>query len=770
MSPTPHPLLLRGCTPVPLAHYLKALGVLRLVAEQADAEATGHWTDDGFVLESRLDRAALTGFFLHDYRPTPIITPWNGRGGFLEGEENSETSDRKGKVLVDLFVNNQAERFSEIKLALLAISSNQTMKSLNQKRAEWKKTKAELKKTKTDQLADLVKKLDFEQKLLKSQLLIDIRNKLDPASLEWFDACQIVREQLLHSPLLGRGGVDGSMDFGINFLERIVLLFDIQSGKPKNTTADALDSALFSKIFPNPKTGIPGPFAPGLAGGPNATNGFKGDASQNLWDFILTIEGTLVLSAAASRRLNTTDYADISFPFTVKSRLAGFPGTSIKDDLESWKELWLPLWSRAATFPEISTLFHEGRLTIKRRTASDGLDAARAIRQLGFDRGIDRFLRFGLLQGQRSGNNTLAIPAGSFRAPTKGSNDLIADIDRFLNRLRNYVRSDAASTAVRSAARRLDDALFALATTAQTASVVQRALIALGEAQRVLGASEKARGSVPPVPKLTADWMRAANDGSIEFRIARALLSSELLTYRWLHAPSAPGEDTPLRPCWPWAIQLASVDAGRLSWQPDSRDALAANQLDTLLTQAMHRRLLPPRPDDERHTQLSRPSASSGVSDVTLLAFLHDETDDTRILALLRGLALIDPNARTKPDIDPPGRPAMLPSAFTALVLVFTPKHRLLELELLTNEQALWPAPREAAARLAAGDVAGAVGLAWRRLRSARLPIPSHPHAPPQLPGLDGPRLLAALTVPLHDAALKNLARRLLRQPAPSAS
>jgi len=30
---------LNGCAPVPLAHYLKALGILRLVAEQADPGA-----------------------------------------------------------------------------------------------------------------------------------------------------------------------------------------------------------------------------------------------------------------------------------------------------------------------------------------------------------------------------------------------------------------------------------------------------------------------------------------------------------------------------------------------------------------------------------------------------------------------------------------------------------------------------------------------------------------------------------------------------------
>lgn len=36
-------ILLEGCASRPLAAYLKALGILRLVGEQADANARGAW-------------------------------------------------------------------------------------------------------------------------------------------------------------------------------------------------------------------------------------------------------------------------------------------------------------------------------------------------------------------------------------------------------------------------------------------------------------------------------------------------------------------------------------------------------------------------------------------------------------------------------------------------------------------------------------------------------------------------------------------------------
>ena len=54
---------LGGCGPTPLAHYLKALGILRLVAEQADSDVRGWWDGDHFRLATRLTREELEGVF-----------------------------------------------------------------------------------------------------------------------------------------------------------------------------------------------------------------------------------------------------------------------------------------------------------------------------------------------------------------------------------------------------------------------------------------------------------------------------------------------------------------------------------------------------------------------------------------------------------------------------------------------------------------------------------------------------------------------------------
>lgn len=84
---TIHVHRLDGCRPTPLAHYLKALGILRLVADQADENVRGWWKDDVFHIATTLDKESLESFFLNDYCPTPIISPWLKGSGFYQSND-----------------------------------------------------------------------------------------------------------------------------------------------------------------------------------------------------------------------------------------------------------------------------------------------------------------------------------------------------------------------------------------------------------------------------------------------------------------------------------------------------------------------------------------------------------------------------------------------------------------------------------------------------------------------------------------------------------
>ena len=84
---------LTGLKPDALATYLAALGIIRLLAEQKDACARGFWRDEHFVLVTELDWQAVERFFLEDYRPTPILAPWNLESGFFSLKSPNDGAD-----------------------------------------------------------------------------------------------------------------------------------------------------------------------------------------------------------------------------------------------------------------------------------------------------------------------------------------------------------------------------------------------------------------------------------------------------------------------------------------------------------------------------------------------------------------------------------------------------------------------------------------------------------------------------------------------------
>lgn len=63
---------LKGCTPAPLARCLKALGILRLVAEQKAPRRPRLVAGRALCLLTILDAPDLERFLLEEYAPTPF--------------------------------------------------------------------------------------------------------------------------------------------------------------------------------------------------------------------------------------------------------------------------------------------------------------------------------------------------------------------------------------------------------------------------------------------------------------------------------------------------------------------------------------------------------------------------------------------------------------------------------------------------------------------------------------------------------------------------
>ncbi len=465
---------LTGCRPEPLASYLKALGVLRIVGEQKDPEARGRWRGEHFVLRSKLNREALVQFFLNEYRPTPVVAPWNGGSGFYP----KDNRDAAEAILV-----SDDPRFS-------AFSS-----ALREARA-------------------FVAKQGWLERPADDAKVVTIsamRAVLPDEALAWLDAAVVLTsdpkgaDRLLFPPLLGTGGNDGRLDFSNNFQQRVV---EVVSRK----TPDTVASALFGTTMTSRFKGSMGQYLPAA-----------GDRT-NPWDFVLLIEGALLFAGAATRRWETSTHSVMAFPFHARAA-GGLVTVTESDEDESRDELWLPLWSTCSSLREVRQLFAEGRATVGAgdlaRPASSALDFARAVAALGVDRGIEGFSRVGF--HVRNGLAYYATPLGRFSTQEVPGARLLDDVDAWYERFRVKASGKNVPASVAVAKRKLELAMFEAAERGELRGV----LLALGDAEQALAQSLSftTKAFLGPVPSLQSAWSRSVADGSVEQRLAAALAS-----------------------------------------------------------------------------------------------------------------------------------------------------------------------------------------------------------------------------------------------------
>src|ERR1035441_5346337 len=172
---------LTGCPYQPLAAYLKALAVLRLVSEQEDETARGFWGNRYFVLQSKLDQEGLVDFFLKKYAPTPVLAPWNGGSGFYP-------KDRK--VGLDAIFKSGQARFEsyrrDLEVARLIVEHSGGGKSRTAAAEDDRRT----------------------------NILRECRNRLSDRCVEWLDAAISIssEESRAFAPILGTGGNEGRLD------------------------------------------------------------------------------------------------------------------------------------------------------------------------------------------------------------------------------------------------------------------------------------------------------------------------------------------------------------------------------------------------------------------------------------------------------------------------------------------------------------------------------------------------------------------------------
>jgi CRISPR-associated protein Csx17 len=743
-----HDLALLGCTPEPLMAYLKALGVLRLVSKQADPDTRGWWKNDVFWLRGKLDRDALAGFFLTAYQPTPIVAPWAGGSGFF-GKDNKRAVEALGGS-----PGPRVSAYAEVIRTVQAI-------------------------IKDENLGDKPKDED------KARLIQRYRRELPDEVVAWMDAAMVLQQEgQSFAPMLGTGGNDGRLDFTQNFMQRIVALGLHKEAEPSAHSRSWLAQSLFATPARLDAASV-GQFAPGRAGGPNATQGMEGDSTDNPWDFILMIEGSLLLAGAAVRRFGVSERGRAAFPFTVRATAAGFDSSAASDEADSRGELWLPLWSRPTSADEARQLFGEGRADIGGRRARDGADFARSLAGLGIDRGIDGFTRIGFLK--RSGKAYLAAPIGRFGVVERPSVDLLREIDPWLDSFSRAAGDKNAPARFTVALHAIDRAVFDFCRYGGQ-SLFQRILFALGRAERELALTEGKVGNSKTKPKplagLSRNWINAANDNSREFEVALALAG--------LH--DQPASKADVARIGPFRANLELVDWEKRcrAWATKNRSVVwNAADLSINLAAVLERRVM----DGERANCQNLPLASRDTASFgAISAFLAGEVDDERIEGLLWGLMLVD---RPGPEMRSDRRAArgpgaewsadsndILPAIYCLLKLLFLPRPLVTERSgenavrwrlAGPDEQGFLRVRPEPAilSLLRTGRVGDAAAVAMRRLRASGLtPLPQrrssgvsrdHEWTEINLSLRAGQRLAASLLIPIRSDAVNALVQKVTR-------
>lgn len=617
----PTAIALPGCQPSPLLSYLKALGLLRLVSEQVDSCARGRWTAQGFELASNLDRDGLQRFLAEDYRPTPIVAPWNGRSGFF-----THNYDRDSEKLVTRLASTTEPRLNALRTAIgvgLRLHTDGRARGWIQ--------------------PDKNGKLEVVD---KDACIRYCRNRLPDAAVAWIDAVAALADGgPAYSILLGgSGGNLGSLDLTNNWYQHVAaLILDDRPPRALRLLNDALEGSA-SEAAAKAKVGQ---LDPGRAGGVGRQRGDDagGGASWvNPWDFVLALEGALLFASSIARRGGSQGSRGRgALPFTVAGSSTGAAGGADGEQVRG--ELWLPLWSEPATLPELARLFGEGRVQWDGRQAQTSTDAAAAIVTLGSDRGIRAFERVAV--AQRLGQSSLASPVGRVAVVERPEVRHIVALDRWLRKVERELSQPPA--AIASAVRGARRAQWQL-TQHGGATRLADVFTAVARVEAAVGRSSSARKRIDPVqgPKAGA-VVGVLADGTPEVAGALALAS---LRDRVL-PQTANGGERPgaalhsLRAC----LTRATLIKRRWEWttdRPAPIPGLGLRPTDRVLAEvlALRSQVTGDAPGDDASVVLKGVAPWFVVGwplSVTVVSLLADGLLDwNRIADRLRGFMLLD--------------------------------------------------------------------------------------------------------------------------------
>ncbi|MDA3863939.1 MAG: type I-U CRISPR-associated protein Csx17 [Deltaproteobacteria bacterium] len=506
---------LAGCHFDTILGYLKTLGIMRVIDQQFSDTCgipQGKWENGIFQLNLKTNKKKLFELFYKDYEPSPILVPWSG-GSIIKLQK--KTQKKKNKFNKNSKPSNYLDK--------IYLSSNSRIKQarcvLNNIFQIFQQLQIKNKKQRDKEKHKFVSKLRIQS--------ID-------TFVDWIDTCAVLNsEKPVFAPLMGSGGgSDGRANFAKSFydnLEEVIPVFNQWNKKSTLKNHQQKSKAWFEEaLFNTPhKFGrlnySPALFESGTRGaGPNISQDAKERNSLlNPWDFVLGLEGAFIFAGSLFRRFeSSTNHT--SFPFQTDLSSGGDDTSLNIESGNQAKELWLPLWENFVDYEELKLLFKEGRSSLGSKQAQNGLDFLKAVKNLGIDRGVSGFNRFGISKGRVGGNNyNSSFFLGNFKTGFDKNIKLLSEIDSFVSQLRYKSMDKDTPTRFKIVFNKIENSIFSYLKSGDKI-YFRELFLELGKAEYTItrgGINKK----IPLVPPIDQKWAQKSWDGSAEFYLALAL-------------------------------------------------------------------------------------------------------------------------------------------------------------------------------------------------------------------------------------------------------
>ena len=372
---------LYGCRHDVLGHYLKAIGLLRVLAKCADKEhrdpnAEGWWDADRacFCLSSAKypTPKSLAAFFANHYRPTPIFAAWNKTpGGSLDLSECLDIREEWNLAsgLSAEVVSAKDRKKPENKGKMIA---SEAFKIYREEAAPWitevlDSISVPFVKSNTDHPLFLSRGIAGRAHILRTHW--DYVKAFQKHRNTYLQAVEKVRNHK---------GSENQL---------------VQLKSKEQTAFEVIQDLLpFSKDS-NSTKGKGTPFFPDAIKAYNIGSGWVTEKYPfNALDYILAVEGAFAMRGSVGRTLASNSKRSAAFPFVFHASedLVNKDG----DTISSASALWFPVWERETTFSELSSFLSDAQARLRGKEARFNAEFMRTLNTQGVDAGFNRWQEF----------------------------------------------------------------------------------------------------------------------------------------------------------------------------------------------------------------------------------------------------------------------------------------------------------------------------------------------------------------------------------------